>query len=67
MITIKKVSKNMFIMQMIVNIILIGYGAYGLFKGNNSILIYIVLIVGLGGIIVDNMVYQKSKNENLKK
>ena len=57
----------MFIMQMIVNIILIAYGMNGLLKGNDNVIMYLITIVGLGGIIIDNMMYQKSKKENIKK
>jgi hypothetical protein len=52
---------------MIVNIILIAYGMNGLLKGNDSVIMYLITIVGLGGIIIDNRMYQKNKKENIKK
>lgn len=63
-ITIKKFPKHMFIMQMIVNLLLITYGLNGLFRAPNKAIMYLVMtIVGAGGIIIDTIVYKKNKKE----
>jgi hypothetical protein len=54
----------MFIMQMIVNLLLITYGLNGLFRAPNKAIMYLVMtIVGVGGIIIDTIVYKKNKKE----